>query len=183
MSLRELIDPECGGANPLMRLTNQIAHDVAHKDEGISGMPMPFAEASSRPQQSFSEMSQNQLVNEFLGQMSAPAPQSFRMDALLQEMREIDAQNYPQGIIQAPTVSAEVHNGLKWSNEFGANEANAQLESKNAPINSNNDEQVRCTHFIFTFKQFICFFFFFSHGFGIVLAKSRTSHRSISCTG
>ncbi|XP_031629596.1 peroxisomal targeting signal 1 receptor [Contarinia nasturtii] len=148
MSLRELIDPECGGANPLMRLGNQIAHDAAHKDDGISGRPMPFAEASSRPQQSFGEMSQNQLVNEFLGQMSAPAPQSFRMDALLQEMREIDAQNYPQGIVQAPTVSAEVHNGLTWSNEFGANDVNAsvQLDSKSAPIKPNDEEKFWQNH-------------------------------------
>ncbi|XP_055311031.1 peroxisomal targeting signal 1 receptor isoform X2 [Sitodiplosis mosellana] len=142
MSLRELIDPECGGANPLMRLGNQIVQDAAHKDEGISGRPMPFAEVSSRPQQSFSEMNQNQLVNEFLGQMSAPAPQTFRMDALLQEMREIDAQNYPLEVVQAPTVSAEVNNGLNWANQFhqGPN-TQAKLEPKDAPIKANDEEQ------------------------------------------
>lgn len=146
MSLRELIDPECGGANPLMQLGNQIVHDAAHKDEGISGRPMPFAEASSLSKQSFNEISQSQLVNEFLGQMSAPAPQSFRMDALLQEMRELDAQNYPQGVIQAPTVSAEVHNGSTWANEFhdvSANVPPAQL--RNVPKNAsqqNDDAQV-----------------------------------------
>lgn len=117
MSLRELIDQECGAANPLMRLGNQIVHDAAHKDEGISGRPLPFAEAS-RSQQGFGDSTQNQLVNEFLGQLSAPAPQSFRMDALLQEMREIDAQHYPHDVVQAPTVSAEVHNGLSWATEF-----------------------------------------------------------------
>lgn len=145
MSLRELIDPDCGGANPLMRLGNQIVHDAAHKDEGISGRPMPFAESSSRPQQGFSEMNQNQLVNEFLGQMSAPAPQTFRMDALLQEMREIDAQNYPLEVHQAPTVSAEVHNGINWANQFqdsNASGSKTHLESNNARVKQNAEEQV-----------------------------------------
>lgn len=147
MSLRELIDPECNTANPLMRLGNQIVHDAAHKDEGISGRPMPYAEASSRSQRNFNEMSQNHLVNDFLGQMDAPAPQTFRMDALLQEMREIDAQNYPLEVVQAPTVSAEVHNGLNWANEFhdiSANDQNshAQLDSTHVPIKKSDEQQV-----------------------------------------
>lgn len=135
MSLRELIDPECGAANPLMRLGNQIVRDTAHKDEGI-GRAMPFAEASSRSQQGFSQSSQDQLVNEFLGQMSAPPPQTFRMDALLQEMREIDAQNYPVEVIQAPPVSAEVQNSLSWANEFDVGASSSQ----NAAIKPNNEQ-------------------------------------------
>lgn len=119
MSLRELIDPECGGANPLMRLGQQIVHGSAHKDEGISGRPMPFAESSSRSHHAnFAQAGQDQLVNEFLGQMAAPPPQSFRMDALLQEMREIDAHSHPVELVQAPTISAEVQNSLSWANEF-----------------------------------------------------------------
>lgn len=133
MSLRELIDPECGGANPLMRLGNQIVRDTAHKDEGISGRPMPFAEASSRSQPGFAQSNQDQLVNEFLGQMSAPPPQTFRMDALLQEMREIDAHNYPVEVVQAPSISTEVKNGLAWANDFDNGVANMK----------NADEQVR----------------------------------------
>lgn len=184
MSIRDLIDPDCGGANPLMRLGNQIVHDVAHKDEGISGRPMPFAEASSRSQQSFGELSQNHLVNEFLGQMSAPAPQTFRMDALLQEMREIDAQNYPLEVVQAPTVSHEVHNGLNWANEFHDGAANvpithASLHSKQAPIEASHEEQVERIHIHHEMTNislfFLCFFFF---GFEIVLAKSSSFHAS-----
>lgn len=136
MSLRELIDPECGGANPLMRLGQQIVHGTAHKDEGISGRPMPFAESSSRSHQSgFAQAGQDQLVNEFLGQMSAPPPQSFHMDALLQEMREIDAQSHPVELHQAPTISDEVqNNGLSWANEYH-DEAGAasQLKSPSLP--------------------------------------------------
>lgn len=150
MSMRDLIDADCGGANPLMRLGNQIVHDVAHKDEGISGRPMPFAEASSRSQQGFGPMSQDQLVNEYLGQMSAPPPQTFRMDALLQEMREIDAHNYAGEVVQAPPVSAEVHNGLSWAKEFRKVSATASHMSQirenaelAAPLQQNNEEQVR----------------------------------------
>lgn len=135
MSLRDLIDPECGGANPLMRLGQQIAHGTAHKDEGISGRPMPFAESSSRSHPaSFAQASQGQLVNEFLGQMSAPPPQSFRMNELLQEMREIDAQSHPVEVIRAPTISAEVQNhGLAWANELQHNEAGAVDNLKSLP--------------------------------------------------
>lgn len=134
MSLRELIDPECGGANPLMRLGQQIVHGSAHKDEGISGRPMPFAESSSRSHQSgFAQAGQDQLVNEFLGQMSAPPPQSFRMDALLQEMREIDAQSHPVELIQAPTISAQVQNGLSWVNDFHHDGAGTASKLKSPP--------------------------------------------------
>lgn len=115
MSLRELVDPECGGANPLMRLGNHIVSDVAHKDEGISGSGRMNDFAGPSTSRGFNDFSETQLVNEFLGQMRAPPPQTFRMDALLQEMREMDAQRHP---IQAPTVSAEVNNGLKWVNDF-----------------------------------------------------------------
>lgn len=118
MSLRELIDPECGGANPLMRLGSHMVHDTALKDEGISGRNIGIP-STSQSQQAFSgEINETQLVNEFLGQMSAPPPQTFRMDALLQEMRDIDAQNYPRQVIQAPTVSAEVISGIDWTKEF-----------------------------------------------------------------
>lgn len=133
MSLRELIDPECGGANPLMRFGNHIVNDTAHKDDGISGRvhDLQFAGAStSRQQQGFDGINETQLVDEFLGQMHAPPPQSFRMDTLLQEMREIDATNYPPEVVQAPIVSDEINNSLSWSGEF--NEKSAKdLYTKN----------------------------------------------------
>lgn len=148
MSLRELFDADCGAANPLMRLGNQIAHDVTHKDEGIAGRPMHFAETSARSPQNFADSSQNQLVNEYLGQMGAPPPQSFRMDALLHEMREIDAQHYPLEVVRAPTVSDEVHNGISWAGEFQDINANdttlARLQPKTniMPVKQNDEKQV-----------------------------------------
>lgn len=83
MSFRPLVEGDCGGVNPLMQLGGQFTRDVAHKDEGF--VQRQF-ERGARPE--------DQLVNEFLGQVSAP-PQSFQMDTLLQEMRGINIQAMP----------------------------------------------------------------------------------------
>lgn len=127
MSLRDLVDPECGGANPLMRLGNQLINDAAHKDDGISGrsgiVPGPSFIGQSQSTQPFDEA---HLVNEFVGQMAAtvPPPQSFRMDALLQEMREIDAHNYPTQVMRAPPILDEINNGITWANEYRTDDGN-----------------------------------------------------------
>lgn len=124
MSLRELVDPECGGANPLMRLGAHLTNDIAHKDDGISGHSFNTS-PNTRAQHAFGELSESHLVDEFLGQMSAPPPQSFRMDRLLQEMREIDAANCSGEVIQAPLVSAELSSN--WADEFGDKHAVASM--------------------------------------------------------
>lgn len=110
MSLRDLVEPDCTGANSLMRLGNQIRRDAAFKDEGLG--PGTSASFINRSHQFGSE-----LVNEFLGQIAAP-PQTFRMDSLLQEMREIDAQSFHNRIVRAPPVIEEVNSGIDWANEF-----------------------------------------------------------------
>lgn len=115
MSLRELVEPDCQGANSLMRLGNHIRHDAAFKDEGFG----PSTSFINRSQQ----FGPDQLVQEFLGQIAPP--QTFRMDALLQEMREIDAQSFHNQIVRAPPVIEEVHNGFDWANEFSKD--NVQL--------------------------------------------------------
>lgn len=110
MSLRDLVEPDCSGANSLIRLGNQIRRDVAFKDEGLG--PGTSASFMNRSQQFGSD----QLVNEFLGQIAPP--QTFRMDSLLQEMREIDAQSFHNRIIRAPPVIEEVNSGIDWAKEF-----------------------------------------------------------------
>lgn len=110
MSLRDLVEPDCSGANSLMRLGNQIRRDAAFKDEGLGSSSASFVNRSQ-------QFGSDQLVNEFLGQIAAP-PQTFRMDSLLQEMREIDAQSFHNRIIRAPPVIEEVNSGIDWSNEF-----------------------------------------------------------------
>jgi len=61
MSFRPLIEGDCGGVNPLMQLGGQFTRDVAHKDEGY--VQRQF-ERGARPE--------DQLINEFLGQVAAP---------------------------------------------------------------------------------------------------------------
>lgn len=69
MSLRDLVEPECGNANPLMRLGSQITRDAALKDDGISRASVAGLYYPSRGTETQSDI----LVNEFLGQsMSAP---------------------------------------------------------------------------------------------------------------
>lgn len=132
MSLRELVDPECGGANPLMRLGTHLIHDAAHKDDGIAGAASSHIAGAAGPAHFASHpMDETHLVNEFLGQMAAPPPQSFRMDALLQEMREIDARNYPTQVMRAPPVADEINKGLAWSNEYQQKSVTSNLENSN----------------------------------------------------
>lgn len=131
MSLRELVDAECGGANALMRMGGHMLQDAARKDDGIAGHSSAFGNRAAGP------LDEHQMVNEFLGQI-APAPQTFRMDALLHEMRQIDAQHFQSPVMRAPNVIDQVNSGgaASWANEFTQSGAplDAQKEA-NAPAN------------------------------------------------
>lgn len=61
MSLRKLVEGECGGANPLIQLGGQFTRDVARRDEGLIGHA-PLESRSGHPE--------DQLVSDFLGQIS-----------------------------------------------------------------------------------------------------------------
>lgn len=133
MSFKDLVEPECGGANPLMNLGRQVTRDVAFQDEGFVGGRSAFIGTD------------NDLVKEFMGQI-APAPQSFRMDVLLKEMRDIDAQNFHQRqIVPGPPVIEEVNRSdLDWAKEFaidssmGASHSGHRAESKLSSVWSNS---------------------------------------------
>ncbi|XP_059613639.1 peroxisomal targeting signal 1 receptor [Phlebotomus argentipes] len=112
MSLRDLVDPECGGANQLVRLGNQITRDPTFKDEGFSG-----AHQSALPGRPV--FNSEQLINDFMAQVTNVAPpQTFRMDTLLKEMRDIDAQSFGHPVVSAPPVIQEVHRSDTWSKDF-----------------------------------------------------------------
>lgn len=104
MSMRRLVEADCGGANPLMQMGGQFSKDAAFQDEGFSG----FRQEHRPPNE--------ELVNEFLGQAAAP-PQSFQMNNLLQEMREIESRNFHPAVVSGPKVIDQVAND-QWAKEY-----------------------------------------------------------------
>uniref|UniRef100_A0A182K4B7 Peroxisomal targeting signal 1 receptor n=1 Tax=Anopheles christyi TaxID=43041 RepID=A0A182K4B7_9DIPT len=132
MSFKDLVEPECGGANPLMNLGRQVRRDVALQDEGLAGGRSSFAGGD------------RELVNEFMGQI-APVPQTFRMNELLQEMREIDAQNHRQQQIVGAGRSIDFVPRVGdsgWAQQFGNELVESKLssvwsQSNMAPIQTN----------------------------------------------
>lgn len=130
MSLRELVDADCGGANALMRMGSHFARDHAHKDDGLGGPAASSAAGMARNLPAHS--GGDPMVNEFLGQVRAMPPQTFRMDALLQEMRDIDAQQFHAQLARAPPVIDEVvHRGAAagdWAKEFGGQPGGAEQQ-------------------------------------------------------
>ncbi|XP_068158159.1 peroxisomal targeting signal 1 receptor [Drosophila tropicalis] len=115
-SLRPLVEGDCGGVNPLMQLGGQFTRDVAHKDEGF--VQRQF-ERGMRPE--------DQLINEFLGQVAAPA-QSFQMDTLLQEMRDINIHNH--GGLQQQQQLQHQQEAAQWSHDFAQGMAQPFLPNK-----------------------------------------------------
>ncbi|KAE8743295.1 peroxisomal targeting signal 1 receptor [Frankliniella occidentalis] len=81
MALRDLVEAECGGSNSLVRLTSHFTTDHALKDEGLR-------RAFPHHGEPFSDS--DQLVQQFLEETLGASPQTFRMDSLLQEMREME---------------------------------------------------------------------------------------------
>lgn len=139
MSLRELVDADCGGANALMRLGTHFAQDMAHKEDGISrgfGATGSSFFGGRDPINGEATAGADQLVNEFLGQAGPMLPpQTFRMDALLQEMRDIDAGKFQPHHMRAPAVIEEVRNETEaaWANEFRDQGGSQQGQSTALP--------------------------------------------------
>uniref|UniRef100_UPI00358EFBD1 PEX5-related protein n=1 Tax=Myxine glutinosa TaxID=7769 RepID=UPI00358EFBD1 len=117
MAMRDLVEAECGGQNPLMKLTSHFTQDKALQQEGLQPVwDSPRESLVSKPLDQSSEV---ELVNEFLqrhnGLQTAP-PHSFRMDALLAEMQEIDGAGPLHGS-QAPDTS-DMLLSQTWAQEF-----------------------------------------------------------------
>nr|XP_057909940.1 peroxisomal biogenesis factor 5 isoform X1 [Doryrhamphus excisus] len=86
MAMRELVEAECGGANPLMKLTGHITKEGgAWRHRATPTIPPTPIEIAT----------EEDLVNEFLQAPPRP-PQTFDMGQLLEEMQQIDQQSYRQ---------------------------------------------------------------------------------------
>lgn len=108
MALRELVEGDCGGPSSLIRLTSHFVRDHALKEEGIH---QPFT-----PLRPIEVADPDQLVKQFLEE-SPNYPQTFRMDNILQEMREIDQTINPP--IAAPGVAQELTSlDSSWANQY-----------------------------------------------------------------
>uniref|UniRef100_A0A671YF68 Peroxisomal targeting signal 1 receptor n=1 Tax=Sparus aurata TaxID=8175 RepID=A0A671YF68_SPAAU len=100
MAMRELVEAECGGANPLMKLTSHMTK------EGGAWRHRSTPTVKVRVS----------LVNEFLQAPPRP-PHTFDMGQLLEEMQQIDQQSYRQAPQRAPDVAALALSG-DWTAEF-----------------------------------------------------------------
>lgn len=108
MALRELVEGDCGGPSSLIRLTSHFVRDHGFKEEGIHH---PFEHVEP-----FQASDADQLVKQFLEE-NPSCPQTFRMDNLLQEMREIDQNIHPP--IAAPGVAQELTSvDTAWANQY-----------------------------------------------------------------
>uniref|UniRef100_A0A8C1Z3H1 Peroxisomal targeting signal 1 receptor n=1 Tax=Cyprinus carpio TaxID=7962 RepID=A0A8C1Z3H1_CYPCA len=113
MAMRELVEAECGGANPLMKLTGHMTQEGgAWRHRSTPTCVMMFSVLTVMTSCCF-EM---QLVSEFLQAPQRP-PHSFDMGQLLEEMQQIDQQSYRQAPQRAPDVAALALSG-DWAAEF-----------------------------------------------------------------
>uniref|UniRef100_A0A8C8DVK4 Peroxisomal targeting signal 1 receptor n=1 Tax=Oryzias sinensis TaxID=183150 RepID=A0A8C8DVK4_9TELE len=107
MAMRELVEAECGGANPLMKLASHMT-----KEEGT----WQHRTSPAIPPTPIEIATEQELVNEFLQAPPRP-PTTFDMGQLLEEMQQIDQQSYRQAPQRAPDVAALALSG-DWAAEF-----------------------------------------------------------------
>ncbi|XP_053743158.1 peroxisomal biogenesis factor 5 isoform X1 [Synchiropus splendidus] len=107
MAMRELVEADCGGANPLMKLTGHVTQEGgAWRHRSTPTIPPTPIELAT----------EEELVNEFLQAPPRP-PQTFDMGQLLEEMQQIDQQSFRQAPQRAPDVAALALSG-DWTAEF-----------------------------------------------------------------
>uniref|UniRef100_L7M7L1 Peroxisomal targeting signal 1 receptor n=1 Tax=Rhipicephalus pulchellus TaxID=72859 RepID=L7M7L1_RHIPC len=110
MSIRNLVEAECGTPNPLVKLSSHAIQDAARQQEGLLRQRHHGLGAAGTAEG---------LVDEFLAERRGPermAPQTFHMAGLLQEMHDIEKMYQAP----APALPGVVDAGVSkaWANEF-----------------------------------------------------------------
>ncbi|XP_018587576.1 peroxisomal biogenesis factor 5 isoform X3 [Scleropages formosus] len=107
MAMRDLVEAECGAANPLMKLTSHMTQEGgAWRHRATPTIPPTPIELAT----------EEELVSEFLQAPPRP-PHTFDMGQLLEEMQQIDQQSYIQAPQRAPGVADLALSG-DWAAEF-----------------------------------------------------------------
>ncbi|XP_068242629.1 peroxisomal targeting signal 1 receptor-like [Palaemon carinicauda] len=130
MALRNLVDAQCGEGNALVRLTHHVIRDKALTDEGLGWHQRhPVSQGGAYKTQYGPTIEGDQLVEEFMTETqaaAAAAPQAFRMDSLLQEMREIESMRARTGPLRGPGIADLASEAGNWAEEYLASETHVQ---------------------------------------------------------
>ncbi|XP_038140340.1 peroxisomal biogenesis factor 5 isoform X2 [Cyprinodon tularosa] len=125
MAMRELVEAECGGANPLMKLKSHMTkEDGAWRHRSTPTIPPTPIEIAT----------EEELVSEFLQAPPRP-PHTFDMGQLLEEMQQIDQQSYRQAPQRAPDVAALALSG-DWAAEFVSGSDSAATNALGEAVDS-----------------------------------------------
>lgn len=101
MSFRNMLEGDCGGQNPLIKLGSHFTQDQAYRQEQVHPLSQEFTQADlvsflkkrflSVIGAIFNCILNFQLVHEFLEDNLSQNVQTFRMDELFREMRDIES--------------------------------------------------------------------------------------------
>lgn len=102
MSFRNLLEGDCGGQNPLVKIGNHFTQDQAYRQERVHPLSQEFSQTDlvsfkvlhlllSFFYIIFSLFFHFQLVHEFFEDRLGQNAQSFSMDELYREIRDIES--------------------------------------------------------------------------------------------
>ncbi|XP_028393926.1 peroxisomal targeting signal 1 receptor-like isoform X2 [Dendronephthya gigantea] len=92
MAMRELVEGECGGANPLMKFVSHYTQDKALNEAGLRNH-VPPSSSHTQDRKAFHDATEQELVGEYFHDLQHHygAPQTFCMDSLLHEINHVES--------------------------------------------------------------------------------------------